>query len=312
MKVVSYLGVVPEKNKSIEKPMLLELFVKGVNVVGDTGVLHRGSNLVDCDVAIIQGWQHQRGKSSGHLALRQRIIDTQITKNRYVISADSNLFLYFTKNNEPHHYLRYGINGVFPNTAMYCDDKPNPERWNQISKDLGIKLSDYKKTGSNILFCLQRNGGWSMGSVDLLDWIENTITQLRKYSDRHIILRPHPGDKKSHEYLKQSQKRLKRLKNVSLSAHGRDFQQDLSNTWAVVNHNSSSVVAPIIQGYHAFITDPPKSQCAEVAHHDFSRIENPQQFDREKWLQRISMFHWKFTELETGAAWQHMRDYLRQ
>lgn len=311
MKVVSYLGVVPEKNKSFEKTELLKLFIQGVNASGDTGVVYTGNTVQDSQVAVIQGWQHQRGKSAGHLALRQKIIETQQQQKKYVISADSNLFLYFTKNNEPHHYLRYGINGVFPDTAIYCDDNPNPARWQQISKDLDITIGKYRKKGRNILFCLQRNGGWSMGETDLLDWIESTVAKVRQHSDRHIILRPHPGDKKSQEYLVKNQKRLNRLTSVSISPSGRNFAEDLNKTWAVVNHNSSSIVGPVIQGYHAFITDPAKSQCAEVTHHDFSHIENPQQFDREKWLQRISMFHWNFHELQNGSAWKHMRNYCQ-
>ena len=45
-------------------------------------------------------------------------------------------------------------------------------------------------------------------------------------------------------------------------------------------------------------------------HTDFSKIENPQQFDRQKWLERISMFHWNFDELSNGVAWKHMREYV--
>jgi hypothetical protein len=90
------------------------------------------------------------------------------------------------------------------------------------------------------------------------------------------------------------------------------LEVDLADAWAVINHNSSAVVGPIIQGYHAFITDPEKSQCREVAHSDFSLLETPREFDRQRWLERISMFHWKFSELEDGTAWRHMRDYVRQ
>ena len=39
-------------------------------------------------------------------------------------------------------------------------------------------------------------------------------------------------------------------------------------------------------------------------------IENPNEFDRQSWLERISMFHWKFSELEDGTAWKHMRQYV--
>lgn len=312
MKIVSYMGVVPEKNKSFEKTKLLELFAEGVKKTGDHGIVYTGQEIQDCDVAVIQGWQHKLGKTAKHLMLRENIIKTQAQQNKYVLCADSNLFLYFTKNNEPHHYLRYGFNGVFPNTAIYCDDNPVPQRWQQISKDLNINLENYKNKGKHILFCLQRNGGWSMGQTDLMDWIEQTVKKVRKHTDRTIILRPHPGDKKSQEYLYKNKKRLQSLVSVKLSRLGNSFQEDLYKTWAVVNHNSSSIVGPIIQGYHAFITDPEKSQCAQVAHCDFKHIENPMQFDREKWLERISMFHWNFDELEDGTAWKHMKNYVRQ
>ena len=76
-------------------------------------------------------------------------------------------------------------------------------------------------------------------------------------------------------------------------------------------HNSSSIVGPIIQGYHAFCTDPEKSQCAKVSNTDFSKIEMPVEFDRQSWLERISMFHWKFSELSDGTCWRHMRNYCQ-
>ena len=63
-------------------------------------------------------------------------------------------------------------------------------------------------------------------------------------------------------------------------------------------------------GYPAFITDPDKSQCVDVSHIGFSQIESPKKFDRQRWLERISMFHWKFTELEDGTAWKHMREFI--
>ena len=45
MKVISYLNVVPAKNKSQEKIDILKKFILGVNAVGDTGILHQGYDL---------------------------------------------------------------------------------------------------------------------------------------------------------------------------------------------------------------------------------------------------------------------------
>lgn len=313
MKIVSYYNVVPGKNKSQEKFDILTKFVQGVNAAGDEGVLHKGNNLVNCDVAVIQGWQHERGKNAPHLQLRQQVIDTQLLANKYVISGDANLFLYANKSNKPHHYLRYSFNGIFPSTGIYCDDNPDPKRWQQISRDTGIKLEDYKRKGSNIVICMQREGGWSMGTLPIFDWTRNVVHEIRKYSDRRIILRPHPGDKKAiTTYLPKLRQHFKADPTVKISDVTTPLEVDLNKAWAVINHNSSSIVGPIIQGHHAFITDPLKSQCAEVTHTDFSLLEKPLEFDRQKWLERISMFHWKFSELEDGTCWRHMRNYVRQ
>lgn len=307
MKVASYSRVIPLKNKSEEKEQILKKFIVGVNKLGDTGEYHQGLDLVDCDVAVIQGWQHQLGKTAPHLKLRESIINYQINRKKYVCVADSNLFLYATENNKPHHYLRYSFNGVFPNTGIYCDDTSDPKRWQQISKDLNIQIEDQKYRGKNILICLQRFGGWSMGSIDLVEWINRTVSTIKKYSDRPIVLRPHPKDLNSDQYLKK----IKLNKSLTISSN-KNIELDLIDTWCVVNHNSSSVIGAIIKGYPAFITDPCGSQCREVSHTDFSKIEKPDEFDRKLWLERISQFHWKFSELEDGSAWRHMRNYVRQ
>jgi hypothetical protein len=313
MRVVSYYNVVPSVNKSQEKFDILTKFIKGVNAAGDRGILHQSNNIIDCDVAVIQGWQHQTGKNGTHLRLRQSIIDAQIRQNRYVCTADSNLFLYANQSNKPHHYLRYSFNGVFPDTGIYFDDTTDPQRWQQISRDTGIVLEDTKHNGNHILLCLQRNGGWSMGSVDVVSWTIDVIAKVRKYSDRPIIIRPHPGDKKAEKtYIPVLRTYIKTLDSVTLSNQNTPLEIDLQDAWCVVNHNSSAIVGSIIKGYSAFVTDPQHSQCAEVANTDFSLIESPNQYDRQKWLERISMFHWKFSELEDGSAWSHMKNYVRQ
>jgi len=309
MKVVSYYSVVPKLNKSQEKFDILTKFIQGVNAVGDTGIVHHGYDLQDCDLGLIQGWQHETGKSASHLQLRQAVINR--THNKHVCTGDANLFLYANKTNKPHHYLRYSFNGVFPNTGNYFDDTPDPQRWQQISKDLDIRIQPAITKGKNILICLQRDGGWSMGKTPLLVWLHNTIIDIRKYTDRTIIIRTHPGDKKAiKHYVPVIEQQYKSDPSIKVSPIGRPLEQDLQKTWAVVNHNSSSIVGPIIMGYPAFITDPDKSQCADVSHIGFSQIESPRKFDRQLWLERISMFHYKFTELEDGTAWKHMRTFI--
>jgi hypothetical protein len=310
MKVAIYHKSVPNA-KNPEKIELLKYFSQGVKQQGDTALDILDYSYCQSDVGIIQGWIHEGSKISAHLSLRNQVVQNQISQGRYVIAVDSNLFLYSNTAN-PQHYLRYSFNGVFPNTGIYCDTLIDSARWKKISNNLGIRLKDYRIKGNHILLCLQRNGGWSMGGLDVQDWAIETIAKLRSYTDRPILIRPHPGDKASKEYLdpRSPKCRIKFSKNVVLSANS-NLVDDLRNCWAAVNYNSSPVVGAAIEGVPIFVMDPIRSQCAEVANIDLSQIENPLMPDRQPWVERLSMFHWNFDELKSGECWNHMRKYIK-
>jgi hypothetical protein len=309
MKVVVYHRSIPNA-KNREKVDLLRYFSQGVAAAGDQVVDEQGYTYHSVDVGVIQGWLAKQVNSSAHQQLRQTVINCQLASNKQVVTADSNLFLYSVPGN-PGHYLRYSFNGVFPKTGNYCDSQIDPTRWQKISKDHNIALKSYRTNGNHILLCLQRNGGWSMGSYDILDWTANVILELRKYTDRPIVIRPHPGDKSARVHIGEFHNN-KLLTNVTVSHAGSDLRNDLKDCWAVINHNSSPVVGAAIEGYPIFVTDYTKSQCREIANTDLSQIETPVLFDRQNWVERISMFHWNFEELKSGECWQHMRQYIRK
>ena len=304
--VAIYHKSVPPGNKNLEKPAILTNFAQGVKCTGDTAIDVDSNNYTTANVGVIQGWTHEQ-TDRPHLVLRQQVIARQ----PYTVVADSNLFLYKNKSN-PGNYLRYSFNGIFPNTGIYCDTEIDARRWRWIKRDLGLELKDYRTTGSHILLCLQRNGGWSMRGVDVQDWTIQTVRTLRQYTDRPIVIRSHPGDKASQQYLDPVNPRY-RLHGlgISISESGRTLEQDLQNAWAVVNCNSSAGVGAAIEGYPIFVTDPKRSQCHDVANIDLSQIETPSLPNRLPWAERISMFHWKFEELSNGVCWQHMRKFVQ-
>jgi hypothetical protein len=307
MKVVSYLSGIPPNNKNKEKPAILQNFVAGVNKSGDEGILHNSMSLVPCDVALIQGFTHEHGKRLPHLQLRSNVVDFQKQNNNRTLIADSNLFLYADKSN-PFHYLRYSFDGVFNNTGFYFDRDIDPSRWKKISRDTGLTLKDYRTSGKHILICLQRNGGWSMRGLDVMEWCKKTITEIKKHTDRPIIVRGHPGDKKVTHYLKLN------IPGVTISDLSKPIQDDFKNAWATVTYNSSPGVASLIEGIPVFSLDkdPNYSQYSDIANHTLKRIEDPKLHDRQSWVERISMSHWKFSELTSGEAWSFMKTYVRQ
>lgn len=301
-KVVAYLAGVPSAHKNPHKIEVLQKFIAGVNAANDYGVAHTENSIIPADVAVIQGWVHKGSPNSPHLLLRKNAAANR--QNKHTIIIDSNLFNYKDKNH-PIQYLRYSMNGVFPTTGNYFWDNPDPQRWQQISSDLGIQLKDWRTTGNHILICTQRNGGWSMKGLNVNQWLEKTVDEIKKYSNRPIVVRGHPGDKAAKNYLKSKIGRY----TVSTNEHILD---DFKNAWAVITYNSTPGVAASIEGIPAFVTDPAPqtSQAYSVANHNLSNIENPDLKDRQLWIERLSMCHWKLEELSNGSAWQHMRKYI--
>lgn len=318
MKIISYTATLPQKEKHTEeskrnatdKLNTLRFFAQGVNAIGDEGIIEVDQCYQPSDVAVILGWVHEHGKTAAHLQFRQEILDGQRVAGGRTVIADSNLFLYKNRVN-PGYWLRYSYDGIFANTGEYCDHDPDPERWNRVQNSCGVQLQPWRQTGNHVLLCLQRDGGWSMAGWDVLDWALKNIIEIRKYSDRPIRIRPHPGDKKAKKYcdrlLKLCQGR--RINHVALSAEGTSLVEDFVNCWVVVNHNSSPGVAAVLEGIPVILTDPVRSQVHDVATTGINRIENPLMPDREAWAQRISQFHWSHEELRSGACWAHMREW---
>lgn len=307
--IAVYHGSVPNK-KSQEKVDILLNFSEGAKRCGENVLDYHDHSYRPSDVAIIQGWVAPGLPTSKHLLLRNTVIHQQIKNNKHVVGVDSNLFLYKDKTN-PGNYLRYSFNGIFPNTGIYCDSNPDPERWKKLSSNLNLSLKDWRTTGDHILVCLQRNGGWSMGGMDVQDWAVKTIDAIKQHTDRPIVVRAHPGDKDSVNYLnpRLGRCKIKFSKRVTLS-YNKNLEDDLEDCWAAVNYNSSPVVGAAIEGVPIFVMDPARSQCTDVANTDLSQIENPLMPDRQAWVERLSMFHWNFDELKSGECWQHMKRFI--
>lgn len=297
-----YYAGIPSKNTNQEKRLVLENFHIGVPNNQSTEV--ENFDWQPSDLAVMQGWVHANSGNAPHLNFRKKIINNQKKIKKHTLAIDSNLFLYKDPNNL-NQYLRFSLNDVFPTSGIYFTKNIDASRWSQIQRDLNINVKEWRTSGNYILICLQRNGGWSMGGLDVMKWLDQTIKNIELHSDRPIVVRAHPGDKKANQYLKINHPRV----SISTSA---SIVQDLEHAWACVTFNSSPGVASAIEGVPVFVTDPQpeKSQAYDVCNINLSSIEKPKMPDRQSWLEKISMSHFNFNDLKTGKAWNIIREYL--
>lgn len=307
--VKCFLGSLPKWINGDEKSSALKYFAEGVNRVGDQGtVIER--NYEPCDVGVIIGnaFDANPGKVGlRHYNVRKAVMTEQAAAGRYWLSADSNVFIYLDRSN-PHKYLRYSFNGVFPATGIYCNDNPGDQNWNQIKQHYNFDLRPWRTQGNHILITLQRPMGWSMRGQDLMSWLRKTVKQIRAHSDRPLRVRWHPGDWKNYP---QFAEQLKSFKLV-VSPQDRHILEDLENCWALVCHNSTPSSVAVMEGIPAFITDDPSyCQAGAVANRDFSQLENPGMPDRDLWIRQLAQCHWNFEDLRSGRCWRHMRSYVK-
>jgi hypothetical protein len=302
MKVIGYTKTVPPANNNFAKLELIKRFVAGAVALGDDGVLSDQLIWQPSDVAVIQGFVHAGIPAPAHLRLRKQVVEKQMSISKHALIADSNLFLY-KNTTSPLTYLRYSFNGVFPQTGNYFSDTVDPARWKQIRTDIGIDVKEWRTKGNYILLACQRDGGWSMKGNNVLEWVNNTYAEIRRHTDRPVLVRAHPGDRHALNYLKKAGLKL---------SNTPDIIQDFKNAWATITYNSSPGVASAIEGIPVYVTDPdPRtSQAYDICNTDLATIENPNMPERQQWLEKLSMSHWKFDELSNGSAWRHMRNYV--
>jgi hypothetical protein len=308
--IKSYLSSLPKHINGTEKVNALTYFAEGAARCGDLATTTVAQTYESCDVGAIIGnaFDANPAKTTlAHYKVRKLVMDTQTKLGRYWLSIDSNVFIYKNKEN-PKKYLRYSFNGVFPKTGIYCNDNPGEENWNNIKRDYNMDLKPWRTNGSHILITLQRPLGWSMRGFNLMKWLENTFREIRKYSDRPIIIRWHPGDWKSYPVYEALLKQY----NATISPQERHITEDLVNCWALVCHNSTPSSVASIEGIPAFITDDPGyCQAGDIANLDFSKLETPIMPDRLEWIKKLSQCHWSFDDTRSGRCWAHMRNYVR-
>lgn len=160
---------------------------------------------------------------------------------------------------------------------------------------LNITMAPWRHTGGHVLVCAQRSDSLQWQSQpDMLSWLTALHDQLRRYTDRVILLRAHPRE------------RLPSVPGFDLalprSVPGTydafDLDCGMQQAWAVINHNSGPGVQAVLQGIPAFVDA--SSLAAPAANVDIAMIESPARPDRKAWLLQLSHTEWLLPEIASG------------
>lgn len=175
------------------------------------------------------------------------------------------------------HYHRIVKNGLQHSAII---DRPD-DRF----KKMPSMYSPWKKPGSKILLVTPSEKPCEFYKIDREEWVSNTINEIKKHTDREIVIR----DKNPIRHM--------RVKYNSI------YEALDNDIWALVTYQSIAATEAVMYGYPAFslatnAADP-------VTSNDLSKLENPFIPDedlRHKWACHLAYGQFHITEMKNGTA----------
>lgn len=184
--------------------------------------------------------------------------------------------------------------GIYP--EMVDPDRP---------KKLGI-VADRAKINKDlpILIALQQTESlqWDL-KKSAEQWVTDTVTKIRRFTDRQIVIRPHPRARFHMPNLSNTV--LETPKKIINTYDDYDLNFDYS---AVINHNSGVAVQAALRGVPV-VTD--NTSLAYPVSMPLSSIDIPYLPDRDQWIQKISHTEWTVDEIAQGTPLRLLIDKIK-
>ena len=189
---------------------------------------------------------------------------------------------------------KIGVNGT--GISSYNFDNLIANR----ADNLNLKLQPWRN-GSNIVIAMQRQDSEQWHDQPPMNhWLESTVAEIRKHSDRPVVIRPHPRSGCNIP----SGCLIDRPQFNAGSYDDFDFDRVLESAHCVVNWNSGPGSQAVIAGVPAFVG--PSSLASPIANWDFSQIENPPRSERSVWLEQLAHTEWTVEEIKTGLPFRRL------
>lgn len=303
--VVVYVSSVANAHKFPRKTACLENFAQGAKAVGANVVVEYDYKYTPSRLAVMLGWATTN--TGGHnITLRKQIIAEQNRHGYKTMCIDASCFKYLDDTGT---YLRYSLGGPFYDRAEYANQNSSSAKWNEIQQRLGISMKPTRDSNGYILLGMQRDGGFSMKSLDPMDWAHHKIAEIRKFTPREIVIRPHPGKFDMKDFAQFQSKTYSRMNVRVIHPERSRLLDDLQGAQSAVFFNSSASVAAVLEGVPVFVDDS-SAVTWSVANHRISKIKAPEDFDRSQWINDLAAAHWSDADGSSGKIYQHFLPYL--
>ena len=270
---------------------IFDAFVKSLKDAGDTVYLNKSAN---ADVAVIWSvlWR-------GRMEQYKKIWNDYRSRGKPVIVLEVGGL----RRNES---FKIGINGI-NRDADFANQTFDDKRWPLFKH----KLTPWNPTGEMIVICGQHDASeqWK-GLPRMEQWIIKQIREIRKYTTRPILVRPHPRNLIQFKESDFENVKLRLPRRDYKTYDDTDFKMTLERTWAVVNHSSNPAMEAVIKGIPVFVSE--SSLCHDVGNINLSDINTPAMPGRSKWANWLSYTEWFKDEIEAGLPWARLKKRLEE
>jgi len=174
-------------------------------------------------------------------------------------------------------------------------------------RKLGISLAlNFTRNPRIIVAAQHARSLQTVGLVSMEGWVVQQVEQLRKVTDRPIVVRPHPRSPLNRGGLVHLPPDVVIEQPVKV-VNTYDSYNLAFDCHAIVNHNSGPGIQAALAGTRPIVD---RSSLAHPVGIDLHNIEQPYTTDRDQWLTEICHTEYTVQEIQQGLWLQRLQPQL--
>lgn len=289
---------------------VFEGIIEGIRQCGDEPVINTSTKndqvLPTNRYAIMFGYGRRLDENTKHLIqnFRYSILEHQKANKGHTFCFDGGFF----KGLGNYKYYRFGLGSPLYDGEFLNKNSPN-DRWNIFKQEFNIPYSHWRNDGDHILICTQPDRGYSMNLQPTINLIREWIPKLRTFTDKKIIIKPHPNGWRNHDAETAVNNLAKSQPNIIITDSHSNLYDYFEKASHMVTWNSTVAVESVTFGIPTF-TFHNMGFAYDVTDHTLDKFNTPTQFNRDQWLADIHYAQWSAEELATGELWDRYKKYI--
>lgn len=256
-----------------------------------------------CDVAVMFGSWKPREKG------------THQTRNSVALNANK-FFVIETpllnrRTDQFNTSWRVGLNGYLNRSAKWALLTPADAEHRLTDMKISWPGWQHNQDG-HIILVLQLSGDASLRGQDINEWALDCVTQLRRITDKKIVIRSHPlcSDRGFNDHADLAMNILSSgLPNIQLSDGAVvPWKQELENAYCTVTYSSGMAIDSVLSGIPTIACDDGNFAYGFSSNtvEEVNSLRLATKEEIEQWLIFLAGCQWSAKEMRSGAAWQYL------